>query len=383
MTVVAAPTLFASPWIAQGGAVPPSVSGDDVTLSFSASHALWQGLHGLGLQRGDKILFPAYHCGIELDVCLKAGLEVTFYEVDSALAIRWADVRRLVDSRTRALFVIHYFGFPMGSADAQALCEEMGLILIEDCAHALYRVDDTRRVCGQKATMAIFSLRKFLPVPEGGALRLAGGGSRTVPPPSGETIRMLRIEAQRALAGQELSAGRRWLARAVKTAGLPAAVWHRAIHGRVPPRANDPSLDFSVSGSEWGMSAVSRWIVEHTDHAAVVARRRRNYQALSERLSGQPSVRLLYPVLPEGVCPWLCPVVVDNADGLIETLRRRDIEAAPLWREAHPRWPAERFPAARRLKAQTVALPIHQDVSLEQVRMIAEEVTQWAMRALQ
>jgi len=376
MRVQAAPLLFGATWSMSTRGLPPALTDGAVTLQFSASNALWHGIRQLGLKPGDKVLFPAYHCGAELDVCLKAGLEAVFYEVDASLAIDWTALRRLVDEGTRALFVIHYFGFPAESVQALSLCRDYGLTLIEDCAHALYSRDAGNEACGLTGDLAVFSLRKFLPVPEGGALRSSALDS-VEPPPAGETLRMLRLEAKRCTADVDLPIGRRWMACAARTAGMPFALWHKLIRRGLPPRANDPSLEFAIPGREWGMSRLSRWIVERIDHQAVVARRRENFSALVSRLRSGRKVKPLRPTLPDGVCPWLCPVLADDADGLIAYLRRRGIEAASLWREPHPLWRFGRFTAAERLKRQAVALPIHQDLTLDQMRFVAEEVGKW------
>jgi dTDP-4-amino-4,6-dideoxygalactose transaminase len=357
--------------------LPPVFADHAVSVQFSASNALWHGLRQLGVKPGDKVLFPAYHCGAELDVCLKAGLEAIFYEVEPSLAIDWMAVRHLVDARTRMLFVIHYFGFPIELTHALDLCRDYGLALIEDCAHALYSRDAGNQACGQVGTMAVFSLRKFLPVPEGGALRLGMNTLSPDRPPAGETLRMLRFEARRSLSGEVMPITQRWMARVAGMVGMPFAAWHKFKGPRRFPRANDPSLEFSVLGSEWGMSPLSRWFVERIDHAAVIERRRQNFFELVSRLGNGGTVRPLVAALPEGVCPWLCPVLADNADQLIDHLRRRGIEAASLWRETHPRWPAEQFPAAGWLKQQVVALPVHQDLTLDHMRVVAQEVERW------
>ncbi|MBX3235219.1 MAG: DegT/DnrJ/EryC1/StrS family aminotransferase [Nitrospiraceae bacterium] len=377
LKVQAAPVLFGETWSSVAMGMPPVLLDRAISLQFSASNALWQGLRQLGLKPGDRVLFPAYHCGAELDVCVKAELNIAFYDVDPSLSIDWTALHRLVDARTRALFVIHYFGFPVELEPAHALCREHGLALIEDCAHALYSRDLRNQACGQSGAMAVYSLRKFLPVPEGGALRSASVSDSAVPPPAEETFSMLRFEAQRSAHRVGIPMRRRVMARAAGTAGIPFAFWNRLTGRRRHPRANDPSLDFGVAGADWGMSTLSRWIVERTDHAAVVRRRRANFAELIGRIGSTGLVRPLFTALPDGACPWLCPVVVDDADGLIDYLRRRGIEAAPLWRETHAQWPAERFPSAGWLKQRAVALPIHQDLTVEHMQWMAKEIEQW------
>ncbi|MFO0768793.1 MAG: GNAT family N-acetyltransferase [Nitrospiraceae bacterium] len=111
LKVQAAPVLFGETWSSVAMGMPPVLLDRAISLQFSASNALWQGLRQLGLKPGDRVLFPAYHCGAELDVCVKAELNIAF-DVDPSLSIDWTALHRLVDAG-RALFVIHYFGFPV------------------------------------------------------------------------------------------------------------------------------------------------------------------------------------------------------------------------------------------------------------------------------
>ena len=70
------------------------------------------------------------------------------------------------------MLAAHYFGLPQPMAAMRAFCDERGISLIEDCAHAFFGVSDDRPV-GSWGDVAIASLTKFFPVPEGGLLASA------------------------------------------------------------------------------------------------------------------------------------------------------------------------------------------------------------------
>jgi hypothetical protein len=77
---------------------------------------------------------------------------------------------RVLTERTRAIVVIHEYGYPHPRlAEMCAVARERGIPLIEDCAHSL----DSALPAGPLGSLgdfAVFSLSKVLPVPSGGVL---------------------------------------------------------------------------------------------------------------------------------------------------------------------------------------------------------------------
>src|SRR5262245_36995149 len=155
--------------IGRAAQLPEPFASSKADFYMSGSTALWHGLKLLRLEPHQTILFPAYHCGRELDVIDRSGGRVVFYPVGRDLRVDPDELRRRAGSDTRALYVIHYWGFPQALDSLYQLCVEKGWALIEDCAHALFASAQNRPV-GSLGDIAIFSLRKMLPVPGGGAL---------------------------------------------------------------------------------------------------------------------------------------------------------------------------------------------------------------------
>ena len=171
----------------------PPLDREGVTFWLRGGSALWQGLKRTGLKRGDAVLFPAYHCGIELDVLRQAGLRCVFYGIDRRLRIDLNEIESVADTGTRALYVIHYFGFSHPAAELRRYCTDKGWVLIEDCAQALFARSGGQPV-GTFGDIGIYSLHKFLPIPCCGALienhgRHRGPVSEGKRPPFGFVLR--------------------------------------------------------------------------------------------------------------------------------------------------------------------------------------------------
>jgi dTDP-4-amino-4,6-dideoxygalactose transaminase len=141
-----------------------------VHFARNAIYALaWQ----LGLAEAD-VLVPAYCHGVEVEALIAAGVRVRFFPVHGGMQVDPDEIRRLVRPDTRAIYLIHYLGFPGPVHELRALCDERGLLLIEDCALALLsRLGD--EWLGSTGDAAVFCLYKTLPTVDGGAAVLKEG----------------------------------------------------------------------------------------------------------------------------------------------------------------------------------------------------------------
>src|SRR5204863_8790734 len=95
-----------------------------------------QAAGALGLGSGDVALVPAWHHGAEVEALRQAGLELVFYESGPLLEPDADELESLLAQRVRLLVVTHYLGFPQDVARWRAWCDERGLLLLEDAAHA-------------------------------------------------------------------------------------------------------------------------------------------------------------------------------------------------------------------------------------------------------
>ena len=364
----------------QSHRLPGLFDRDGVEFYLRASTALWHGLKILGLSPGSTILLPSYHCGIELDVIGKAGFQIAFYRIGRDLSIDLDDLRRLDEPGTRALYVIHYFGFPHDLDELRQFCDARGWALIEDCAQSLF-AEAQGRPAGSTGDFAIFSFRKCLPMPYGGALVVnndcLGRSPATVPPPSplvlGEMIDILgRNVTRSAFMNASVSRGFR---------GFVSQVIQRWATQDWEEKRREEASGPPPFQSEWKdvrMPGVSRWVLQRIAQQQVIERRRSNFATLLDHVSGCQRVTPLIPELSDGACPGFFPVTV--AGGVREFLqcsRDHGVPAFVLWRHAHPEFPRARFPEAIWLKKNVVVLPVHQGLGADDLVLLRELIHGW------
>src|SRR5919204_5389200 len=116
-----------------------------------------------------NVVMPSYIPAKLYRAALAAGYAVRFYEMHGDCRFEVEEVDRQIDAQTLALFHVHYFGFVTGISQMRALANRRGVALIEDCALTIGATHDGREL-GTYGDVALFSMRKMLLYPEGGAL---------------------------------------------------------------------------------------------------------------------------------------------------------------------------------------------------------------------
>ncbi len=366
--VPALPTLWPSMLVGSErlSTCPPFAS-PSARYFYFARNAIWLTVKMLGLDQGE-VLVPAYHHGVEVEALMDAGARVQFYRVGSRWDVDVEDVERRISARTKALYLIHYAGFPGPVDELKRLAEKHGLPLIEDCALSLLSRDGTQPL-GTTGDVAIFCLYKTLPVPNGGAMVVNGPRRYSLPqPPVPPRTSTFSHAASSLLQNLELRAGApgRWLRGAVRGLGrgtVQAAGIDRVATG---------TQHFNRAHVDLGASPLTLKIAQAQDLPHIVEARRRNYFFLLGRL--RDVAPPLFAELPPGVCPLFYPLLVEDKLELMAILRARGIETIDFWRHFHPACDPREFPEVVSLRRRVLELPCHQDLSPEAMADVAAAV---------
>lgn len=171
-------------------------------LMTNGRSALYAFLKGLEAQRGDEVILQAFTCVAAVNPIVWAGFNPVFVDMDAdTFAISLLSLERHITDRTRAIVVQHTFGLPAPIEEITALGRNRGIVVVEDCAHAL-GLESGGDMLGTTGDAAIlsFGIEKTLRTKAGGALllnnpELAAGIGNAVrnlsPLPRGETFRWL------------------------------------------------------------------------------------------------------------------------------------------------------------------------------------------------
>jgi len=353
----------------------PILCSDRLFLYSSGRSALFAAMRACGLPPRSRILMPAFHCGVEVQAAMLAGYEVDFYNIKRDLRIDFEDLVRRVNKQSRALFIIHYFGLMQEVDRAQEICRAHRLILIEDCAHALYS-SLLGKLAGRNGAFGVYSLRKSIGLPDGGALLCNSDGFRD--PQTGEKsfeISLIKASVRSVLEYEAAFPGS-------MLAGLSRCVLSLRTARRDETRTalrlgRDPGVRWQASGDSWEyrrrISGLSRGLLRKESYSTIVSRRRLNYHILHEAVGGLPGVVANGWSLDDGACPLCYVIDTDNRDRIARELRRRNVSPYVFGALPHPLLPMNEFPHAAYLRTRLLGLPLHQQLSEQDLGRVVTE----------
>ncbi|ADO71453.1 Aminotransferase, DegT/DnrJ/EryC1/StrS family [Stigmatella aurantiaca DW4/3-1] len=339
----------------------------NVRYFYFARNAVWLTVKMLGLDKGE-VLVPAYHHGVEIEALIDAGATPRFYRVGARWDVDLEDVAKKITPKTKALYLIHYAGFPGPAAEMRKLADHHGLPLIEDCALSLLSSDGAVPL-GTTGDVGIFCLYKTLPVPNGGALTINGPRQYSLPePPSPPLLSTFSHTVSALLQNLELRGGS--VGRGLRS--LIRGLGHGTVKAAHIERVATGTQHFNREHVDLGMSPLTKRIALSQDLEHIVEARRRNYFFLLGRLRDISPP--LFNQLPPGVSPLFYPLVVQNKTEVLERLRARGIDVIDFWKRFHPACDAAEFPEVAQLRRSIVEIPCHQDLSSEVMAEVASAV---------
>jgi dTDP-4-amino-4,6-dideoxygalactose transaminase len=357
-------------------AVPTWFEGRSVHYVHKARTAIRHVCDVLGLCMGTETLAPSYNCGSEIDPLLKSGTSVVLYRVDKNAKIDTVDLISRITKKTKAIYVTHYFGFPQDIKEIRRICLDRQIYLIEDCALSLFTSVEENPI-GTSGHMAVFSFPKTLPVPDGGVLlvndpRLQHERWSTSPSNFARIFRAMLPLLKSNFLQKAFSIT--FLQRLVARDQKPKTRRYFDNKNPVSRPELPASYYYDDRNSNVGLSTITKRLLETFDFTYIKNIRRKNFLLLLHLLSDQPNIKPLFSTLPEGVCPLLFPLVLENGDRdeVCIKLNNATIYSTPWWAGYHRKFAWLDFPDACYLKDRLIVLPIHQGLRSQEITFIAE-----------
>ena len=108
-----------------------------VHVCSSGTAAVATALAACGVGAGDEVIVPPFTFVADIEMILMAGAVPVFADIDETLCLSPASVAAAITDKTRAVLVVHMCGAMARIDEIAAVCEEKGVVLIEDAAQAL------------------------------------------------------------------------------------------------------------------------------------------------------------------------------------------------------------------------------------------------------
>lgn len=155
-------------------------SGTDITIEFQNRFAAWQGsryalafangtmsiaaaMYAVGIGAGDEVICPTKTYWGSITPALYLGASPVFCNIDRHLSLDPDDLERCIGPRTKAIVVVHYFGYPADMDRIMPIAKKHGIKVIEDVSHAQGSLYKGRKVgtFGDVAAMSMMSSKAF------------------------------------------------------------------------------------------------------------------------------------------------------------------------------------------------------------------------------
>lgn len=139
----------------------------NVFILKNGRDGLYLFLKSLKLPEGSQIALQAFTCNAVVKPVLANNLEPLYIDIDKEnFNMSLLDFEKKVNSNVKVLILQHTFGIP-ASLEIIKKCKELGITIIEDCAHTL---GNTKLGNLGDATIFSFGFEKMLSSRVGGAL---------------------------------------------------------------------------------------------------------------------------------------------------------------------------------------------------------------------
>lgn len=348
--------------------------------TYSGRHAIALAMAHAGLRSGDRVLVPAYHCLGMIEPLRKSGLVPVYYPIRSDLTVDPDAVVPLAHKGAKALLVVHYFGFVADLTPLRRMADRLGLVLVEDCAHACIGGSAERPV-GSTGDYAIASTQKFFPIPHGGLLASAHrdlSDIRLKAPPLRIELKAAVNLLERSIEYDRLGALGRLLGRAlrIKDRLLRRVRRDRDADGEQTgsPFIEAPEYAVDPRWLAWRATRVSSFLMHRAKTDRLVELRRVRYLRYRSVLAGRLDCRPLFESLPEGVVPQVFPLYVNSCLGVFVALKRQGVPIVRFGEFLDAPVTPELCPVSVDYAEHVLQFPCHQELRESELDWILERL---------
>lgn len=322
-----------------------AVPAEQMIAVTSCTEGLFQVLAALGLEDDEEVILPTVSYVGAAHAVRAAGARIRLADIDlRTLNPTVADIRRCMTSRTRAVLLLHFGGRAGWVEEIAELTRRNGVLLIEDAACAVGARAASGAACGTLGDIGLWSFdaMKLLTAGDGGMIRVARADVRQ------KIDRAIRLGGVRSGWEGAASADAWWITE-------PETTGRRAF-------MNDLTAAIALV-------QLSRLAELRQRRAKVAAA----YDRLLESVDWVTRPNRLLPQ-DDAYFYWI-QTTPKQRDAIAHALKQAGVYTTfrywPLHRQSLYADPGC-FPGADRAAAKTLLLPLHADLSQEEIARICD-----------
>jgi dTDP-4-amino-4,6-dideoxygalactose transaminase len=317
----------------------------------NATVALHLACLSLGIGPGDEVILPSLTFVASANAVLYTGAEVRFADIAGVddLNIDPDQIEQLITSRTRAIMVVHYGGYPCQMERICEIAKRHNLAVIEDAAHAPGASLNGRALgsWGDAGCFSFFS-NKNLSTGEGGMLV-------TDRDDLADKVGLLRSH------------------------GMTSLTWDRHKGHAYTYDVVELGYNYRIDEirSALGLVQLEKLAANNTRRKAITESYWDAFSRLNAGLelpfrtaAGEPAYHIFPLLLPPGT----------NRQGFIDRMRALGVQTSIHYPPIHQftyyqgRFPGLRLPQTEQAAAREITLPLYPGMNVEQVKIVTDAV---------
>lgn len=307
-------------------------------------------IKSIEIPQGRKILLPEFICESVVS-CFPVD-DIVFYKVQADFCIDFEDLFSKINKNIGTIYVCHYFGYLQNKEKLQ-LCkktaDEYGIIMIEDITQSLFSV------CEVIGDIAVASLRKWLPTPQGAVLCMRKGDIK------GENL----VSIPKIVSSDNASAMGMFLKKLYLNKQYDTNRMYRDIFTHCEEQIDQKNKIY-------GMSEFAVFLMKCFNTKTIIKRRKENAEQLKNYLDCKGiEVR----GFSKAECPLVYPIRVADRDKFRKYLIRNNIYCAVHW-PFDGCQPDDRK-MARKNAAELISLPIDQRYGSKEIAYLCEMIDKY------
>ena len=142
--------------------------GSKYAVSFSnGTGALEAAMFAAKIRNGDEVILPSYSFHSGAAAILGVGAIPIYIDNEKdTLSPSIESYKSMINSKTKAILILHPWGFPYDFRDLVDICKNKGILIIEDCSHSHGAMIGSRYV-GAIGDIGCFSLQGYKSISAG------------------------------------------------------------------------------------------------------------------------------------------------------------------------------------------------------------------------
>ena len=350
----------------------PIFLNDSLEFYKMGRDALLKALLELKVKKNNFILIPAYICESTLIPIINSGYKIKFIDINYDFSFNKSKLIGAFENKdVGAVMIVHFFGFPAPDLEfVHKICKKNNIPMIEDCCHQ-FLTKFNNEYLGNFGEAAIFSMRKTLPVSDGGALK----------------IKSKLFEIDNKKPKWSFSDFRYLFIRSIEE--FIVFIGWPNIYNKKIDFIKNKSINSDMEDNHYRISQSSDpsrilWsYITNANYLKNIQNSNRNlYNQICTNIK-KMGFKIMYPNLPDGVVPQVLSVW-DDSQKLLIYLRKKGIGASY--------WPGKELPKKvfnnKKYKITNdydknwVHIPIHSDISLKQKEYLIKNMLEWSKKII-